>query len=61
MLAQSSLDIVFKDANHSMYDITLKSTDNLSTTVIDGLGTCEGKYEEILKNSLEKVLDFNTI
>ena len=63
MLAQSpiNLDIVFKDAGSGVHDITLKSTDNLSSTVIDELGTCEVKYEEILKNSLEKVLDFNTI
>ena len=61
MLAQSDLEIVFKDAGRSVHDITLKSTDNLSNTVIDELGTCEGKYEEILKNGLEKVLDFNTI
>ena len=64
MLAQSpvgNLDIVFKDTVSSICDVTLKSTDNLSSTVIDKLGTYAGNYEEILKNSLEKVLNFNSI
>lgn len=63
MLSQfhTNLEVVFKDIGLKTDDITLKPADNLSGIVASKLKSIAEDCEAVLKNSLEKVLDFNAI
>ena len=57
----TNLEVIFKDIGLKTGDITLKPTDNLSGIVANRLKYIAEDCKEILKNGLEKVLDFNAV
>lgn len=57
----TNLEVVFKDIGIKADDITLKPADNLSGIVASRLKSIAEDCNEILKNRLEKVLDFSAV